>query len=134
MLTGISICNNVSFKVVEQALLRHGITGVRWPVDERQLSALFETYVNGERRLSASSDPSLYLITYMFHEALTFYELLLNDNVRDHHVVLRMVYEHFCRVMDQVEQSKVCSSIGLQNLRDIRYAMLKDLQQISNVA
>jgi hypothetical protein len=132
MITGQSVCNTIAFRTIEQLLLGHGMTDISWPITEAQMSQILNCYVRGTTLLTGSSD-GMFLVKYLIHEVLSFYEILHNENVKDKSI-LRYIYSHYCRVLQTVKDQDVCTDTGLGNLEEFRNAMFVEAQKVCNVA
>lgn len=131
MWTGTTVCNNFAIKTIEQLLFSHGVKDVKWPLNDQQMSQVLQCYVHGTDMISSSSF-DVFLVKYLIHEVLSFYEMLHNDKLQDKSI-LRWMYAHYCRVLETVQSSDICSKEGLANLEEFRTAMLAEVQTIQKI-
>lgn len=120
---GVSLCNHAGIKVLEQMLFDYGASKVCWPVNDQQLSKVLETCLRSRSEMAPPVPEHVMLLTYLFTEAMTFYDLLLRQDT----ALLRLVYHHYCGVLALVLDRKVCTPDACGNLELLQQAMHCDL-------
>ena len=129
VLQGLGLCNSLSVHALENVLLRAGVNNAKWPIDEKDLSFVIRSYVAPQ----TCEGNVQFLLTYALHEGLAFYQLLFNRDVKDHSFVLRLVFQQYCRVFEQIKNTEACTPQGLENLSKLKDAMASELVRMTEL-